>query len=98
MDTHEKLRDRIDKIDQELMELFEARMEVSSRIADYKQQNDIPIFDEAREEEVVDKNVGRLKDETLERHAASFFRHLMALSRKRQHENLKDYESPINNI
>ncbi len=92
MDSHEKLRNKIDKIDHELMELFEARMKVASEIADYKQKNDIPIFDEAREEEVVNKNVGRLKDETLERHAASFFRHLMALSRKRQHENLKEYQ------
>lgn len=98
MESHEKLRDRIDQIDHELMALFEARMEVSAEIAEYKRKNNIPIFDEAREEEVVNKNVKRLKDETLERHAASFFRHLMALSRKRQHENLKDYKSPINNI
>lgn len=97
MDSHEKLRNRIDEIDHELMVLFEARMKVSAEIAEYKQKNDIPVFDEAREEEVVIKNAGRLKDETLERHAASFFRHLMALSRKRQHENLKDYKSPINN-
>jgi len=89
MESHEKLRTRIDDIDRELVELFEARMRVSSEIAEYKQRNDIPIFDEAREEEVVEKNVGRLADEALERHAASFFRHLMALSRKRQHENLK---------
>ncbi|AKG72920.1 chorismate mutase [Salinicoccus halodurans] len=98
MDSHEKLRNRIDEIDYELVKLFEARMEVTAGIAEYKQKNNIPIFDEAREEEVVNKNVGRLNDETLERHAASFFRHLMALSRKRQHENLKNHKSPINNI
>ncbi|WP_017547590.1 chorismate mutase [Salinicoccus carnicancri] len=98
MESHDKLRTRIDDIDRELVELFEARMRVSSEIAEYKQKNDIPIFDEAREEEVVEKNVGRLTDKTLERHADSFFRHLMALSRKRQHENHKNYKSPINNI
>src|SRR5688500_18722730 len=98
MESHEKLRTRIDDIDRELVELFEARMHVSSEIAEYKQRNDITIFDEAREEEVVAKNVGRLADETLGRHTDSFIRHLMAHSRKRQHENLKNSNSPINNI
>ncbi|WP_020006909.1 chorismate mutase [Salinicoccus albus] len=88
METQRELRGRIDELDKEMMALFEARMAVSVKIAEYKHKNDIPIFDEQREEEVVHKNVKRLADETLERHAASFFRHLMALSRKRQHENI----------
>src|SRR5699024_10194700 len=98
MESHEKLRTRIDDIDRELVELFEARMHVSSEIAEYKQRNDIPIFDEAREEEDVERNVGRLANETLCRHTDSYFRHLMALSKKRQHDNLKNSNSPINNI
>ncbi len=91
MNEHEKLRHRIDELDAELIALFEARMEVAGRIAEYKMENDIPVFDETREEQVICKNVGRLQDQSLEVYAASFFSHLMALSRKRQHENLKNY-------
>src|SRR5690625_2681437 len=98
MESHEKLRTRIDVIDREIVELLEARIHLSLEIAEYKQLKYIPNFDESREEEVVEKNVGRLADETLGRHTDSFFRHLMALSRKRQHENLKNSKSPINNI
>ncbi|MFC3419429.1 chorismate mutase [Salinicoccus hispanicus] len=90
MNTHEKLRYRIDELDAELIALFEARMQVAENIAEYKMQNNIPVFDEAREEQVVCRNVGRLQDQSLEIYADSFFRHLMALSKKRQHENLKN--------
>ncbi|GAB3067824.1 chorismate mutase [Salinicoccus sesuvii] len=91
MNTHEKLRYKIDELDAELIALFEARMQVAENIAQYKIQNDIPVFDEAREEQVVCRNVERLQDQSLEIYADSFFRHLMALSKKRQHENLRKY-------
>ena len=43
------LRGKIDKIDDELVRLFEQRMDVSAEIAGYKQQNNIPVHDPARE-------------------------------------------------
>ena len=50
MDLHE-LRSQIDKIDDELVKLFCARMDVAARIADCKKENGIPIFVPARERE-----------------------------------------------
>ena len=50
MDLNE-LRLEIDKIDDELVRLFAARMDVSARIADYKKENGLPIFVPAREAE-----------------------------------------------
>ena len=50
MDLNE-LRLEIDKIDDELVRLFVQRMEVSARIADYKKENDLPIFVPNREAE-----------------------------------------------
>ena len=46
-----ELRLEIDKIDDELVRLFAQRMEVSARIADYKKENDLPIFVPSREAE-----------------------------------------------
>ncbi len=46
-----ELRGEIDKIDEELVRLFCARMDVAARVADYKKANDLPIFVPGRERE-----------------------------------------------
>ncbi len=46
-----ELRGEIDKIDEELVRLFCARMDVAARVADYKKANDMPIFVPGRERE-----------------------------------------------
>lgn len=46
-----QLREEIDKIDDQLVQLFVQRMEVSSRIADYKKENGLPILVPSREQE-----------------------------------------------
>ena len=44
-----ELRQQIDKIDAEMVRLFCARMEVASRVADYKKENHLPILQPSRE-------------------------------------------------
>lgn len=46
-----QLRRQIDDVDQQLLQLFAQRMEISSQIADYKKEQNIPIFDPVRERE-----------------------------------------------
>lgn len=50
MDIQE-LRGEIDKIDDQLIKLFSERMDVAAKIADYKRQNNLPIFVPSRERE-----------------------------------------------
>ena len=45
------LRSKIDSIDDEMVRLFAARMEIAAQIADYKKQHDLPILMPARERE-----------------------------------------------
>ena len=45
------LRSQIDSVDDELVRLFGARMEIAAQIADYKKQNHLPILVPARERE-----------------------------------------------
>lgn len=45
------LRGQIDSIDDELVKLFGQRMEIAAQIADYKKENNLPIFVPARERE-----------------------------------------------
>ncbi len=46
-------RDQIDEIDKEMAKLLLKRLEICGKIAEYKKQNDLPIYDKEREEEVV---------------------------------------------
>ena len=48
-----ELRGEIDKIDDELLKLFCARMEISAQVADYKRERNLPIFVPAREREIL---------------------------------------------
>jgi chorismate mutase/prephenate dehydratase len=43
------LRERIDKVDDEITRLFGERMDVSRLVAEYKQENKLPVFDRGRE-------------------------------------------------
>ena len=52
MDISE-LRKEIDRIDNELVRLFCARMEVSAGVADYKRERNLPIYVPAREREIL---------------------------------------------
>lgn len=45
------LREKIDQIDQELVKLFVARMDIAAQIADFKKENNLPILAPARERE-----------------------------------------------
>jgi len=53
--TLEETRKRIDRIDKELVPLFLERMVCSEKVAEYKKENGIPLYDKAREEEIVKK-------------------------------------------
>lgn len=52
MDLNE-LRNKIDAIDTELVRLFTERMEISGKVADYKKENNQPIYVPARERAIL---------------------------------------------
>ena len=51
----QNLRTQIDNIDDQLVKLFTARMDAAAKIADYKKENNLPIFVPARERDVLQK-------------------------------------------
>lgn len=52
MDLNE-LRDQIDNIDSELVHLFTKRMDIAAQVADYKKENNLPIYVPSRERAVL---------------------------------------------
>ena len=61
MDLQE-LRAKIDQIDDELIGLFEQRMDLSAEVARYKKQHNIPVHDPVREQEILDNLSSKVKD------------------------------------
>lgn len=82
------LRNQIDKIDARLLSLFENRMEVVLKIAEYKVNNNMNILNGAREEAVIKKNLDLVKNENLLLEVEEFFKSVMEISRGLQNKNL----------
>ena len=47
----QELREKIDEVDGQLVQLIEQRMDIAGQIADYKKENHLPVLDAARERE-----------------------------------------------
>ena len=90
-------RREIDNIDEELVKLFEKRMNIAINVAKYKIENNMPIFNEAREIEVIKKNVARLSNKEYSKLTESFFNNLMTLSRSLQEEVFEESNYDIIN-
>ena len=58
MERIHELRERIDEIDEEILELLHERVEVAKRIGEIKRENKISITDTEREEEVLERAKG----------------------------------------
>lgn len=63
MKTIEELRQEINKIDEEMANLFNKRMAVSKDIALYKKEFNLPIFDKERELQLLNKNLEYISDD-----------------------------------
>ncbi|MGL4740152.1 MAG: chorismate mutase [Sarcina sp.] len=88
-------RKRIDEIDEKLMELFEERMNIVVDVARYKAENNLPIFHKDREDEVIRKNVDRIKNDLLKKHAKKMLHELMDISKDYQCENIGKREAAL---
>ncbi|WP_194191133.1 prephenate dehydratase [Clostridium chrysemydis] len=97
MDALEGYRKKIDEIDSEITRLFEERMDVVLKVAEYKKKNNLEIFHKGREEVVIKKNIDRLKNKDYEREIEKFYNSLMEVSRELQGRKL-NRESEILDI
>lgn len=97
MNELEACRKEIDEIDKELVDLFERRMKIAVRVAEYKKKNNLPIFNEAREKQVIEKNIGILKEKSYADLTRKFFNNLMELSRSLQENLLFKKSKELNN-
>ena len=81
MDKLEELRLQINDIDKSLAELFEKRMKLAKEIGEYKKENNLPILDKKREEEVILRNLSYIKTNELKEYYEKFIKEVMSLSK-----------------
>ena len=84
------LRDEIDKIDRQMVELFEKRMEICGEVAEFKINTGKKVFDKEREESKL-KTLGELAHSEFNKHGVTeLFQQIMAMSRKLQYQLLEE--------
>ena len=96
MDLSE-LRKEIDQIDDELVRLFCQRMDVSSKVADYKKATGSPIYHPGREREILQK-VAQKAGPEMENYTRVLYSMLFELSRSYQSKRNDCYTSLYHEI
>lgn len=87
MDKLQEARRIISEVDTQMAELFVRRMRAAEQVAEYKKERGLPVFDGAREKEVLEKGSARVEDPVLREHYVRFLQNNMDVS--------KDYQRRI---
>ncbi len=89
MDKLQEARKVISEVDAQMAELFVRRMRASEQVAEYKKERGLPIFDAARELEVLEKGSARVSDSVLREHYVRFLQSCMDVSKDYQRQMLE---------
>ncbi|MBE5882858.1 MAG: prephenate dehydratase [Lachnospiraceae bacterium] len=87
------LRDKLDIIDAEIVELYEKRMAICSQVAEYKIQTGKKVFDRQREQEKLAKVKSLTHNEFNNHGVEELFEQIMSMSRKLQYQLLAAHGS-----
>lgn len=63
MEELDLLRKKIDSIDEQIAHLFEQRLHICKEIGKIKKENNLPILNKNREQEVIEKNSSLINKE-----------------------------------
>ncbi len=85
----QELRNQIDDIDSEILKLFEKRMKCSFGVAEYKIANNMPVFQEGREKEII-KDVRNSVPDELKNATEVLFTSMMDISKCKQYQKFFD--------
>ena len=79
-----ELRKQIDKVDKQMAELFEERLNLVKKVGQYKKEHNLPILDKERENLVKEKNHQYIINKDLLPLYDEFISHLMDLSKRNE--------------
>lgn len=90
MDRLEKARLAINEADAQIARYFEQRMRAVQDVASYKTEHSLPVFDGAREKEVLERNLANISDEKLKPYYEDMLMQLMRISKEYQRAVIKE--------
>ena len=85
----DQLENELKEVDLILIELFQKRMKIVSKIADYKIKNNIDIQDKNREQVVIERSLQSLENKDDKEYIISFLQPMMNISKKMQEKMKK---------
>ena len=92
MSKMDEARERINAIDKKMVSLFEARMDAARELADYKREHGLKIEDVNREQALIAKNSGYIKNDEYKPYYENFQNAVMGISKSYQHRLLGGYD------
>lgn len=80
----DEARQIINSVDSEMAKLFEKRMTAVFEVAKYKKENNLPVYDPAREKVVIEKNSGYIENPEFVEYYKKWIQYTMDLSKEYQ--------------
>ena len=84
----ESCRNEIDSIDEEIIKLYEKRMEIVKEVINYKLDNNIEILDTSREEKMLNKNLVKISNEEYKKYYKDVLTGFLKASKEMQKDIL----------
>jgi chorismate mutase/prephenate dehydratase len=95
MSDLDKYREEIDETDSQIIDLFQNRIALSEKVAEYKIRTGKPVYDAKREKEKI-ASVEKRGTNEFNKHALDeLFEQLMAVSRRRQYQLMTEKGVPL---
>lgn len=90
MNKLEQSRLLIDDIDNNIIELYEKRMDIILEVIKYKIENNIPILDTNRETLMLEKNLKKISNEQYKEYYKDVLEGFLKASKKMQSDIIKN--------
>lgn len=86
-----KIREEIDGIDSQIVELFEERLRLVDQVAEYKISVGKPVLDKERERQKIQKLMGQAKSDFSKKGVKELFQQIIAICRKSEYQLLAEH-------
>ena len=88
MESLQELRGQLDEIDAQIVDLYQKRMDICSKVGDYKISTGKKVFDKQREKEKLAAVTEHVENEFYKKGLKELYEQLMSMSRKLQYQLL----------
>ncbi len=90
MATLQELREQLDQIDHQMVQLYDERMNICEQVGQYKIGAGKKVFDKQREQEKLQSVAGKVSTEFQKKGIQELYQQLMSMSRQLQYKLLAD--------